>query len=74
MKNLKNIKKAGQSMKKNSIILSINELKSMIKAIKTNNSVYNKRIPSQACGKFNFDGALVKHAHIGYFDFERIER
>ena len=74
MKNLKNIKKAGQSMKKNSKILSISELKSMIKAIKTNNSVYNKRIPSQACGKFNFDGALVKHAHIGYFDFERIER
>ena len=58
----------------NSKILSINELKSMIKAIKTNNSVYNKNIPAQACGKFNFDGALVKHAHIGYFDFERIER
>ena len=59
---------------KNSKILSISELKSMIKAIKTNNEVYNKRIPACACGKFDFSGTLVKYAHIGYFDFERIER
>ena len=58
----------------NSKILSIGELKSMIKSIKENNTLYNKNIPSCACGKFNFDEALVKHAHIGYFDFERIGR
>ena len=71
---MENSKKAHDAENINSKILSIGELKNMIKAIKTNNSVYNKRIPACACGKFDFDGALVKHAHIGYFDFERIER
>ena len=59
---------------KNCKILSIGELKSMIKAIKNNNNLYMKNIPACACGKFDFSGELVKHAHIGYFDFTRIER
>ena len=57
---------------KNCKILSIGELKGMIKAIKENNTLYNKNIPSCACGKFNFDGAIVKHSHIGYFELKRI--
>lgn len=56
------------------IVLSIEELKGMIKAIKTDNPIHEgKKIDVSACGIFLIEDEMLKgHRHITESKFKRI--